>query len=258
MRIEIGEAIPLATLRAAWLDRVSVELNEDARQRVAGAAGTIDAAIAGGGPVYGVNTGCGHLVHVRIGETELRKLQGEHRPFARRGRGRGPRGRGRAPRAPDESDGARPRALRRPPRTRRGARRAARTRGPPPDSGSGLRRGVGRPGAAGAPRRRAHRRGRSPDRKGLPERHRSAPPGRTRAVAPGAEGGTGAPERDPGLDGAGPCRRVPDRERAGRRAGRRRDVHRRHQGQRRAVRSAHPRDPRPSAARSRSRACSGI
>ena len=75
MKIEIGEAIPLATLRAAWLDRVSVELNEDARQRVASAAGTIDAAIAGGGPVYGVNTGCGHLVHVRIGETELRKLQ---------------------------------------------------------------------------------------------------------------------------------------------------------------------------------------
>ena len=75
MRIEIGEALPLAALRAAWRDRVSVELGEDARRRVAAAAGTIDAAIAGGGPVYGVNTGCGHLVHVRIDATELRKLQ---------------------------------------------------------------------------------------------------------------------------------------------------------------------------------------
>jgi len=76
MRIEIGAApVPLATLRAAWLDRVTVELTPDAERRVAAAAATIDRAIAAGGPVYGVNTGCGHLVHVRIGEPELRKLQ---------------------------------------------------------------------------------------------------------------------------------------------------------------------------------------
>ncbi|MDE3261277.1 MAG: histidine ammonia-lyase [Acidobacteriota bacterium] len=75
MRIEIGKAIPLAALRAAWRDPVSVELSGDARRRIAAASGAIDAAIAGGGPVYGVNTGCGHLVHVRIDATELRKLQ---------------------------------------------------------------------------------------------------------------------------------------------------------------------------------------
>lgn len=75
MKIEIGKAIPLAALHAAWRDRVSVELSDDARRRIAAASGAIDAAIAGGGPVYGVNTGCGHLVHVRIDETELRKLQ---------------------------------------------------------------------------------------------------------------------------------------------------------------------------------------
>ena len=76
MRIGIGGAqVPLATLRAAWLDRVAVQLTDDARRRIAASAGAIDQAIAGGGPVYGVNTGCGHLVHVRIGEAELRKLQ---------------------------------------------------------------------------------------------------------------------------------------------------------------------------------------
>ncbi len=76
MRIDIGGApVPLETLRAAWLGRVTVHLGADARERIAAAAGTIDRAITTGGPVYGVNTGCGHLVHVRIGEAELRKLQ---------------------------------------------------------------------------------------------------------------------------------------------------------------------------------------
>ena len=76
MRIEIGEApVPLEVLRKAWLDRVSVVLGSGARGRIAAAAGTIDAAIAAGGPVYGVNTGCGHLAHVRIGDDQLRKLQ---------------------------------------------------------------------------------------------------------------------------------------------------------------------------------------
>ena len=76
MRIEVGEApVPLEVLRTAWLDQVTVVLGSGARRRIAAAAGTIDRAIAAGGPVYGVNTGCGHLAHVRIGDDQLRKLQ---------------------------------------------------------------------------------------------------------------------------------------------------------------------------------------
>ena len=76
MTIEIGEApVPLEVLRTAWLDRVTVALGDGARGRIAAAADTIAEAIAAGGPVYGVNTGCGHLAHVRIGDEELAKLQ---------------------------------------------------------------------------------------------------------------------------------------------------------------------------------------
>ena len=76
MRIEIGEApVPLEVLRTAWLDRVTVALGDGARGRIAAAADTIAEAIAAGGPVYGVNTGCGHLAYVRIGDEELAKLQ---------------------------------------------------------------------------------------------------------------------------------------------------------------------------------------
>ena len=76
MKLEIGEApIPLELLRAAWRNRVTVALSDSAQQRVAAAAATIGEAIARGGPVYGVNTGCGHLAHVRIGDEALAKLQ---------------------------------------------------------------------------------------------------------------------------------------------------------------------------------------
>ena len=76
MRIEVGEApVPLAVLREAWLDQVSVVLGGGARRRIAAAADTIEAAIKGGRPVYGVNTGCGHLAHVRIGDEQLAELQ---------------------------------------------------------------------------------------------------------------------------------------------------------------------------------------
>ena len=76
MRVAIGEApVRLAVLRSGWLDRVTVELTETARQRIGVAEGTISEAIAAGGPVYGVNTGCGHLAHVRIDDEELAKLQ---------------------------------------------------------------------------------------------------------------------------------------------------------------------------------------
>ena len=76
MRIEVGEApVPLAVLRKAWLDQVTVALSGGARRRIAAAADTIEAAIEGGRPIYGVNTGCGHLAHVRIGDDELAQLQ---------------------------------------------------------------------------------------------------------------------------------------------------------------------------------------
>ena len=76
MRIEVGEApIPLEVLRKAWLDEVTVVLGGGARRRIAAAAQTIEDAIKGGRPIYGVNTGCGHLAHVRIGDDELAQLQ---------------------------------------------------------------------------------------------------------------------------------------------------------------------------------------
>ena len=76
MRIEVGEApVPLAVLRKAWLDQVTVVLSGGARRRIAAAADTIEEAIKGGRPIYGVNTGCGHLAHVRIGDDELAQLQ---------------------------------------------------------------------------------------------------------------------------------------------------------------------------------------
>ena len=76
MRIEVGEApVPLKVLRKAWLDQVTVVLSGGARRRIAAAADTIEAAIKGGRPIYGVNTGCGHLAHVRIGDEQLAELQ---------------------------------------------------------------------------------------------------------------------------------------------------------------------------------------
>ena len=76
MRIEVGEApVPLEVLRKAWLDEVTVVLGGGARRRIAAAAQTIEDAIKGGRPIYGVNTGCGHLAHVRIGDDELAQLQ---------------------------------------------------------------------------------------------------------------------------------------------------------------------------------------
>ena len=76
MRIEVGEApVPLAVLRKAWLDEVTVVLSGGARRRIAAAADTIETAIEGGRPIYGVNTGCGHLAHVRIGDEQLAELQ---------------------------------------------------------------------------------------------------------------------------------------------------------------------------------------
>ena len=45
----------------------------------------VAAAIAGGGPVYGVNTGFGALADTRVGERDLTALQRRDRPLARRG-----------------------------------------------------------------------------------------------------------------------------------------------------------------------------
>ena len=87
MRIEVGEApVPLKVLRKAWLDQVTVVLSGGARRRIAAAADTIKAAIKGGRPIYGVNTGCGHLAHVRIGD-ERTGRSSRRTSFARTRRG---------------------------------------------------------------------------------------------------------------------------------------------------------------------------
>ena len=76
MRLAIGSSpLSLAGLRAAWRDRLTVGLDAGARRRIDAAAETIRGAIAGGGAVYGVNTGFGHLSEVRIPDEELHRLQ---------------------------------------------------------------------------------------------------------------------------------------------------------------------------------------
>ena len=64
-----------AELRAAWMNPVTVSISDAARARVAASNRLIDATVAGGEQVYGVNTGFGQLAQVRIGNDELAHLQ---------------------------------------------------------------------------------------------------------------------------------------------------------------------------------------
>ncbi len=52
-----------------------VELDQSCRPRIEAAASTIDAIVAKGEPVYGINTGFGKLASVRIGTADLATLQ---------------------------------------------------------------------------------------------------------------------------------------------------------------------------------------
>ena len=76
MNLCLGDRrLELAELRAAWTSPVTVSISDAARARVAASSQLIDATVAGGEKVYGVNTGFGQLAQVRIGDDELLHLQ---------------------------------------------------------------------------------------------------------------------------------------------------------------------------------------
>lgn len=70
-----GSPVSLALLRSVWEAPCDVELAEVARVRVAAAQSAVDALIASGDQVYGINTGFGQLAQVRISDDELAHLQ---------------------------------------------------------------------------------------------------------------------------------------------------------------------------------------
>lgn len=76
MRIEIDDGnLTLGDWRRAWSQDVDPVLSAAARDAVAASAQRVDALIASGKRVYGVNTGFGKLANVRIEQAELRHLQ---------------------------------------------------------------------------------------------------------------------------------------------------------------------------------------
>jgi histidine ammonia-lyase len=70
-----NQLVTLNELRCAWLEPVTVDLGNEARQRIAESQELIDDVVAHGETIYGVNTGFGQLASVRIGDDELAHLQ---------------------------------------------------------------------------------------------------------------------------------------------------------------------------------------
>ncbi len=70
-----GAEVSLAELRKIWEAPCEVKLGDRARVRVAAAQAKVDAVIAHGDQVYGINTGFGQLAQVSISEDELAHLQ---------------------------------------------------------------------------------------------------------------------------------------------------------------------------------------
>lgn len=74
--LEISDQpLSLQQLRKVWEAPVRVTLADVARERVIAARDQIDAVVAGGDTVYGVNTGFGQFAQVRISDDELTRLQ---------------------------------------------------------------------------------------------------------------------------------------------------------------------------------------
>jgi len=65
---------PLAAWRAIYRG-ADVALDGAAHGKIAGSAATVQAILARGEPVYGVNTGFGKLAHIRVGADDLAALQ---------------------------------------------------------------------------------------------------------------------------------------------------------------------------------------
>lgn len=70
-----NQLVGLAELRAAWSAPLTVELGNQASQRVAESKELITEVLASGNRVYGVNTGFGQLAQVRISDADLATLQ---------------------------------------------------------------------------------------------------------------------------------------------------------------------------------------
>ena len=76
MNLVIDDAsTSLAELRRAWEAPCDISLGDKARARVVAAQSAVDAVIAKGDHVYGINTGFGQLAHVHISDEELLRLQ---------------------------------------------------------------------------------------------------------------------------------------------------------------------------------------
>ena len=65
------EPLKLADFRHAWEEPVTLSIGANARSAIATAQAKVDAVVAGGEQVYGLNTGFGQLAHVRISNDEL-------------------------------------------------------------------------------------------------------------------------------------------------------------------------------------------
>lgn len=70
-----NQLVTLSELREAWAEPVTVDLGNEARQRIAESQELIDDVVAHGDTIYGVNTGFGQLASVRISDDELATLQ---------------------------------------------------------------------------------------------------------------------------------------------------------------------------------------
>lgn len=70
-----GRSLTIGDVHAVALERLPVALHDDARSRMARARGVVEAAVASGIAVYGINTGFGKLSEVRIPDDQLAQLQ---------------------------------------------------------------------------------------------------------------------------------------------------------------------------------------
>ena len=68
-------AVSLSELREVWEAPCEIGIGEKARARVQAAQAQVDAVVASGEQVYGLNTGFGQLAQVRISDDELTHLQ---------------------------------------------------------------------------------------------------------------------------------------------------------------------------------------
>lgn len=73
IRLVPGE-VDLATLRAIYQSKVTLTLADDARAAIDRANETVDAIVASGKVVYGINTGFGKLAQTQIPAERLAEL----------------------------------------------------------------------------------------------------------------------------------------------------------------------------------------